>query len=149
MSVTDSVLEPPLNVGVAPTTLLPCSIVRLCGTIDELVNVIVTFPAFAVSDDCVNFSAPLGSAACVRVLPPLAGAADDDDDEADDEADVELAGAADDAVLLLLLLDPHAARPSASDAIATAMIGSRYTIQVLLWPLHPRTVCGADSFPFR
>jgi hypothetical protein len=106
----------------------------LCGTIDALSKLIVTFPAFAVREEFVNFSAPLGSAACVRVLPPDAGAADDADDAADVEVagllEAELAGA-DDVPLLLLLLDPpHAASPSASEAAATAMTGSLCTVRI-------------------
>jgi len=96
------------------------------------VNPIVTFPALAVSDDLTNFSAPLGSAASVRVSappPPPAGAAD-----VDDEADADVAGlldvelAAEEDVLLLLLDPPHAARPTASDTTPIAITENRCTV---------------------
>jgi hypothetical protein len=125
-SFTDSVLvPPPLNVGVAPTTPppVPCWIVKLCGTIEALVNVIVTLPAFAVSEGFTNFKLPLGSAACVSALAPPAGvllAAELVEEE------VELAGAE---VLLLLLLDPpHAARPRTSAVMLSARDGNLVTV---------------------
>jgi hypothetical protein len=122
LSVTVSVLLPPLNVGVAPTVgpLVPCWIVKLWATCEEFVKLIVTLPALADSEDFVNFSAPLGSADCVSAAPPPPAAEDAED------ADVDVAGLAElelaappeldvAAELDELLLDPpHAARPSAS-----------------------------------
>jgi hypothetical protein len=46
-SVSD--LEPAWNVGVAPSTVLPCATVTLCSTGDMFAIVIVTGPAFALS----------------------------------------------------------------------------------------------------
>ena len=44
-----SFLEPPVNVGVAPSTLLPSAIVTLCSTGDMFAMMIVTVPALAAS----------------------------------------------------------------------------------------------------
>ena len=44
-----SVFEAPLNVGVAPSTVLPSATVTLCSRGDMFAIVIVTFPAFALS----------------------------------------------------------------------------------------------------
>jgi len=148
LSFTVSVFVPPLNVGVAPMVgpLVPCWIVRLCASGEALVNAIVTVPAFAVSDAFVNFSAPLGSAACVSELlgAPLGAlalvAADDV---------VELAGALevalDDCVLLVLLLldPPHAARPSARAAVVTRSAGSLCTSGSPLGSWMATRSCGA------
>jgi hypothetical protein len=111
--VTDTVLVPPWNTGVLPTTVPELvAIVMSCISGALLVNLSVSFPAFAVSELWVNFSAPLGSAELVMVFPPPLGAA---------AAELELldvaAGALEDepaAVLLELLDPPQAARPSAS-----------------------------------
>ena len=93
-----------------------------------LVNAIDTLPAFAVSEDFVNLSCPLGLAAWVRVLPPPAGAAALLDAELAADvaalAEVDVAGEDDVELLLLLLELPHAARPRASDATLTARIGN-------------------------
>ena len=132
MRVTVKVLvPPPLKVGVAPTTapLVPCWIVMLCGSIEAFVKLTVTLPAFALSDDLVNLSAPLGSADWVRVLPPPppAGAALLEAELAAEVAAlavVDVAGEEAGALLLLLLEPPHAARPSASDATLTARTGN-------------------------
>ena len=123
---TLTVFVPPWNVGVAPTTgpLVPCWIVMLCINGDMFVKMIVTFPAFAVSELFVNFNAPLGSAASDS--DPLAAGTDpvvaDDEalDAGDDEAEAELAVL----LLLLLLLElPHAATPSASATALSAATG--------------------------
>src|SRR5271157_3190249 len=74
----------------------------LCINGDMFVKLIVTFPAFAVSELSVNFSCPLGSAASVSVVLPAAAA---DVDGADEDAELEL--------LLELLELPHAATASA------------------------------------
>jgi hypothetical protein len=119
-SVTDRVLLPPWNVGVAPTTepFVPCWIVRLWPMDEEFVKSIVTLPALAVSELFVNFSAPLGSAAWEIVAPPPPPP------EVLPEVVVELdAGAADDDVLLLLD-PPHAATPRASTPALSAMTGN-------------------------
>ena len=169
-SVTATVfVPPPLNVGVAPTTPPPLfEIVKLCGSEEAFVNLTVTLPAFAVSDELVNLRAPLGSAASEIVLaPPPAGAADVDEDAADVDvaglADVEL-DAGDAAALLLLLLDPpHAATPMASDTTPIAITENRCTVWVLLSDLgrarvgctgsepgsEPKDVCGSHSLPRR
>ena len=49
LSASVSVLVPPANVGVAPSTVLPFAIVTLCSSGDMLAIVIVTVPAFAAS----------------------------------------------------------------------------------------------------
>jgi hypothetical protein len=128
LSVTLSVLVPPVNVGVAPTTapLVPSWIVRLCASGEALVKLIVTVPAFAVSVLFVNLSWPLGSAAidCEPPAAPLAAlvlvlVA------VDGAVEVVLAAALDAVVLLLLLLDPpHAASPRTSAAAMIRSAGS-------------------------
>jgi hypothetical protein len=149
-------VPPPLNVGVAPTTEPPLlAIVKLWGSEEAFVNLTVTLPALAVSDEFANLRAPLGSAASEIVLaPPPAGAADVDEDE------VEVAGlAADDA--LLLLDPPHAATPMASVTTLIAITTNRCTVWVLLSGLgwarvnwsgsepgsEPKDVCGSHSLP--
>jgi hypothetical protein len=136
-SVTLTVfVPPPLNVGVAPTTAPALlAIVKLCGSEEAFVNLTVTLPAFAVSDELVNLSEPLGSAESEIVLAPPPPA--DVDEEA---ADVDVAGlldveldAADDAAPLLLLLDPpQAAIPRASATTPTVITENRCTVWVLL-----------------
>jgi hypothetical protein len=44
-----SVFEPPVNVGVAPSTVVPWAIVTLCSTGEEFAISIVTCPAFALN----------------------------------------------------------------------------------------------------
>ena len=64
LRVTLSDLEPPVNVGVAPSVLpLLDSIVRLWGTGDAFVKLNETRPALAVSVVASNLSCPAGSAA--------------------------------------------------------------------------------------
>ena len=118
-----------MNVGVAPSTgpLVPCWTVRLWASGELLVKLIVTVPAFAVSELLVNFNAPDGSAATASELlaPPDDGAADVADvlDVAGELAAVLLADALAAVLLLLLLLPlepPQALMPSAS-AIATSV----------------------------
>jgi len=73
-----SVLLPPENVGVWPTTApLLEAIVTLCPTGDWLVKSIVTFPDLALSEVVSYLSAPLGLAASLSELPapPEDGAA--------------------------------------------------------------------------
>jgi hypothetical protein len=58
-----------MKVGVAPTGWPPeDSTDRLCSSGEALVNAIVTFPAFAVSDFVLYSSPPLGEAARLRAL---------------------------------------------------------------------------------
>jgi hypothetical protein len=118
-----------MNVGVAPSTgpLVPCWTVRLWASGELLVKLIVTVPAFAVSELLVNFNAPDGSAATASELlaPPDDGAADVADvlDVAGELAAVLLADELAAVLLLLLLLPlepPQALMPSAS-AIATSV----------------------------
>jgi hypothetical protein len=100
----------------------------LCASGELFVKLIVTVPAFAVSDDFVNFSAPDGSAAIESELIALL----DDDvagvlDVADELAAVLLAGGLVALlvllVLLLLLLEPpQALTPSTSAAAASASL---------------------------
>ena len=126
MSVSFSVLVPPMNVGVAPSTgpLVPCWTVKLWASGELLVKLIVTVPAFAVTELLVNFNAPDGSAAIETEL--LAAV----DDGAADVADVlDVAGElvavllADDvaAALLLLPLEPPQAPMPNARAIATSV----------------------------
>ena len=65
LSVSVSVLLPPLNVGVAPSSLPPAVVtVTLCGSGALFVRSIETLPALgAVSDVVSYFSCPDGSAA--------------------------------------------------------------------------------------
>lgn len=140
MRVSFTVLVPPMNVGVAPSTgpLVPCCTVRLCASGELLVKLIVTVPAFAVSVLLVNFNAPDGSAATEIVLLAALGAPED--------AAVEVAGALDAVdvlaavllaalagVLLLLLLEPpHALRPSAIAATASVRLDVFLTSHISL-----------------
>jgi hypothetical protein len=109
----------------------------LCGSIEALVNLIVTLPAVAVSDDFTNFKPPLGSAACASALPPAAGAlvaaelVDGEEAEVVGLLEVELWAAAEVllALLVLLLLDPpHAARPRTSAVALSATAGNLITV---------------------
>src|SRR5437763_16784467 len=105
-----TVLLPPENVGVAPTTEpSEAAIVTLCGSCDELVKSTVTLPAFALSEDLSNFRLPPGSAARDTEL---------DADEAAVELELELAAGAGELLVVFdeddLLEPPHAPRPSAS-----------------------------------
>lgn len=118
-----------MNVGVAPSTgpLVPCWTVRLWASGELLVKLIVTVPAFAVSELLVNFNAPDGSAATASELlaPPDDGAADVADvlDVAGELVAVLLADELAAALLVLLLLPlepPQALMPSAR-AIATSV----------------------------
>ena len=70
LSASDKVRDPPWNVGVAPRVgpLVPCCTVRLCPSDASLVNLIVTFPALAVSELLVNRSWPDASAATDSVV---------------------------------------------------------------------------------
>ena len=75
LSLSVSVLVPPMNVGVAPTTepLVPCCTVKLWASGELLVKLIVTVPAFAVSVLLVNFKCTDGSAETVsELLAPVA-----------------------------------------------------------------------------
>jgi hypothetical protein len=135
---TETVLLPPVKVGVAPTwDPLGPWMVMLWGSEDAFVNLIVSLPALAVSELLVNFSCPVGSAAWVIVLPPpppVLGADEEVDDEEEEEED---AGALDDDVLLLLLELPHAASPSASAAVTRERAENLGTGVPLVWDLAP------------
>lgn len=114
-----SVLEPPVKVGVAPTTepLEPAT-VRLCPSGALLAKLIVTVPALALSVVLENLSWPDGSALTASgPLPPVAALA------------VEVAGAlelllADGVELELELEPPQAPRPMATAAVAKMSAGS-------------------------
>jgi hypothetical protein len=71
LRLSDSVFEPPWNVGVAPTTEPEAdATVKLCSSDAVFVKPIVTLPALAVSELASNFSWPPGSAASFSVGPP-------------------------------------------------------------------------------
>lgn len=76
MRFSETLFEPPENVGVAPTVAPEeDSTVTLCGMAEEFVKLIETVPAFALSVLLSNFSWPCGSAARLKLeLAPLAGA---------------------------------------------------------------------------
>jgi hypothetical protein len=79
---------------------------------------IVTLPAFALSDDVLNLKAPLGSAESLSVAPPavFVGAAElVEAGAADDVDDVVLA------LFFLLLPQPPAATATTATAARTAM----------------------------
>src|SRR5690349_10731774 len=111
-------VAPWFTVGPVWLTPLP-SIATPCGTADGLSIVIVTLPAFALSDDLSNLRAPLGSAESLRL--PLEAPAP----ELLLGWVLVVAGAAVvDVVLLLLLLLPH---PATARAAASARAsGTRY-----------------------
>jgi hypothetical protein len=117
---------PPLKVGVAPTggPFAPCWMVTLCISGAMLVNLIATFPAFALNDVGVNFSCPLGSAARGSTLPEAAaGAAEELEDDA--ELEVDAGAEADEELELLVLFDPpHAATATITAAEASKTTGS-------------------------
>jgi hypothetical protein len=108
-----------MNVGVAPTVLLPWRIVKLCASGEVLVKLKVTLPEFTCSEVVVNARVPLGSALTDAACPEL--------------AEVDVAGAVDppfDAgvealVELLELLDPQAARVSAKDIRVSGSAAAR------------------------
>ncbi len=76
LSVTLSVFEPPLNVGVAPTfSPEDDSIVTLCASGEAFVKSIATLPAVALSDFVLYSSWPSLFASRLRLLEPPAGAA--------------------------------------------------------------------------
>jgi hypothetical protein len=89
-----------------------------------LVNLIATFPAFALNDVGVNFSCPLGSAARGSALPEAAaGAAEELEDDA--ELEVDAGAEADEELGLLVLFDPpHAATATITAAEVSKTTGS-------------------------
>jgi hypothetical protein len=143
------VFVPPLNVGVAPSTVpLEDASVKLWARGEELVKSIVTLPAFALSELVVNMSIPLGFAAIEIVLPREDTGAGAGVDETG--AGVLLAGGLLvllEVVLVLELL-PHPATASAARAAA-----ARRTLVIsaisLSWSRHLAytTTPTADSFP--
>ena len=119
MRSTVRVFVPPMNVGVAPSTVpLEDASVKLCASGDEFVKSIVTLPAFACSELVVNISIPLGFAAIETVLlPEDAGAAAGVEDAG---AAVLVAGALVVGLLLEVVLEllPHPATASTATAVA-------------------------------
>ncbi len=74
---TETLFEPPENVGVAPTfSPDDDSIVTLCGSEEEFVKSTETLPAFAVNDFVLYSSCPSGLASSFTLLEPpdVAGA---------------------------------------------------------------------------
>jgi len=115
---------PPWNVAVAPRTepLVPCWTVRLCCSPDAFVNLIVTFPAFAVNDVLVNPNWPLGSAAsdCELLPCPVAALADVVAVAAEDVADALDV----DAPAVPLLVPPHPPSAAASPTVTSTTAGN-------------------------
>jgi hypothetical protein len=136
---TVSVFVPPWKVGVAAITapLVPCWRVKLWPSGESLVNVIVIFPALAVSVFLVNISMPLGLAAIERELEAPAAAVLDAVAVAvlDAVAVAEELGAleaADEVLLLLLLLEPpQAVKPSTTIAVMRANAGNLRMLRLL------------------
>ena len=71
LRLTETLFEPPENVGVAPTfSPEDDSIVTLCGSDEEFVKSTDTFPAFAVSAFVLYSSWPSGFASSLTLLEP-------------------------------------------------------------------------------
>jgi hypothetical protein len=111
--------------------LVPCWMVKLWPSGESLVNVIVIFPALAVSVFLVNISMPLGLAAIERELEAPAAAVLD----AVEVAVAEELGGADEVALLLLLVlllePPQAVKPSTTTAVMRANAGNLRMLRLL------------------
>jgi hypothetical protein len=121
---TDRLLEPPLNVGVAPTfSPEDDSIVTLCGSEELLVKATDTLPAFALSDLVLYSSWPSGFASRLTFDEPpevVAGAGVDVGVDVDAELVVGVSAAvlADELELDELPQPASAIRAAASTGVA-------------------------------
>jgi hypothetical protein len=121
--LSDTLFEPPENVGVAPTTApVEDATVKLCGSEEAFVNATETLPALAVSEFVSNFNWPSALAAMLSAELPVAGAGV----EAAAELEVVGAGAAlvvaavEELVVLDELPQPaNASRPAARASAET------------------------------
>lgn len=133
MRSTDKLLEPPLNVGVAPTfSPDEDSIVTLCGSEELFVKSTDTLPAFALSALVLYSSWPSGFASRLTFSDPPAGVGVEEAAELVVGVAAELVVGASAAVLAEEELDEELPQPaSASRAAASASAESENTERFL------------------